>query len=317
MRPNDQEVSFGVTHEVLPRVALDVQYTWHSFGNFVASQNTTRPPSSYDFFCVTAPTAPAANSGFVLPNAGQQICGFADLNPLFSTTVPFFVVQRASNFGKVSDVYTGVDINFNARLPRGGSASGGTSIGHQVQDICAVAGEASVTYAAVAGVTASTAGTLAPTYGSTSAGGTPSTLYCRIQPPFQPDVKGLLSYPLPWFGLTASATLQNRPGPQILATYNVTNALVQNLGRNLNSGTATTGLIAPGTLYGDRFTQLDVRFGKNFRFNGRRVSATLDVYNLMNSSAILTQNNTVGPNWRTPTSILQGRLVKFGAQLDF
>jgi hypothetical protein len=37
----------------------------------------------------------------------------------------------------------------------------------------------------------------------------------------------------------------------------------------------------------------------------------------MNSSAILTQNNTVGPNWRTPTGILQGRLVKVGAQLDF
>ena len=25
----------------------------------------------------------------------------------------------------------------------------------------------------------------------------------------------------------------------------------------------------------------------------------------------------VGPNWRTPTNILQGRLIKFGAQLDF
>ena len=49
----------------------------------------------------------------------------------------------------------------------------------------------------------------------------------------------------------------------------------------------------------------------------RRISATLDLYNLLNSSAILAQNNTVGPNWRTPTNILQGRLIKFGAQLDF
>ena len=48
-----------------------------------------------------------------------------------------------------------------------------------------------------------------------------------------------------------------------------------------------------------------------------RLSASLDIYNLLNSSAILTQNNTVGPNWRTPTNILQGRLIKFGAQLDF
>jgi len=27
--------------------------------------------------------------------------------------------------------------------------------------------------------------------------------------------------------------------------------------------------------------------------------------------------DNVGPNWRTPTQILQGRLIKFGAQLDF
>jgi hypothetical protein len=317
VRPNDHEVAVGFQHEILPRVALDFQWTRHAFGHFVASYNTTRPPSAYDQFCVTAPSTAAANSGFTLPNAGQQICGFADLNPTFSTRVPFFEVQRASNFGDVSDIYTGYDINLNARLPRGGMASGGVSIGHEITDICEVAGEASITYASVAGVTASTSGTLAPTYGSTSAAGTPSTLYCRVEPPYQPDVIGLVSYPLPWFGLTASATVQNRPGPQILATYTVTNATVQNLGRNLNTGSASAGLIAPGTLYGDRFTQVDIRFGKNFRFGGRRIQAMMDVYNLMNSSAVLTQNNTVGPNWRTPTSILQGRLVKFGAQLDF
>lgn len=317
VRPNDGEIAVGVQQQLLPRLALDFQYTRHSFGNFVASQNTARPPSAYDKFCVTAPTAASATSGFTLPNAGQQVCGFVDLNPSFSTVTPFFVVQKASNFGKVSDVYTGYDINLNARLPRGGMVSGGASIGHEVTDICEVADKVSVTYAAVAGVTASTAGTLAPTYGSTGAAGTPSTLYCRVAPPYQPDVKGLVSYPLPWWGITASATMQNRPGPQILATYNVTSALTQNLGRNLATGSATTGLIAPGTMYGDRFTQVDVRVGKNVRIGKARIAASLDVYNLMNSSAVLTQNNTVGPLWRSPTNILQGRLIKFGAQFDF
>ena len=83
----------------------------------------------------------------------------------------------------------------------------------------------------------------------------------------------------------------------------------------LGGGAFCTPLFAED---GDRFTQLDVRFGKNFRLGGsRRISASMDVYNLMNSSAVLTQNNTVGPLWRSPTAILQGRLVKFGAQLDF
>jgi hypothetical protein len=306
VRPNDQEVSAGIQRQVLPRVAVDFQFTRHAFGNFVASQNTGRPPSDYNSFCVTAPTTDAR-----LPTAGQQICGFMDLNPAFFTTSPFFVVQKASNFGDVSDVYTGYDLNANARLPRGGFVSGGVSIGREVTDICAVAGQASVTYAAVAGVLASSAGTIAATVA------TPSTLYCHVQPPYQADVKGLASYPLPWLGLTASATLQNRPGPQITASYTVTAAQVQNLGRALGTSTATTALIAPGTLYGDRVTQLDVRFGKTFRVQHSRIQASVDLFNVLNSSAILSQNNTFGPAWQTPTNILQGRLIKFGAQLDF
>src|SRR5262249_57742037 len=111
-------------------------------------------------------------------------------------------------------VYTGYDINANARLPRGGFVSGGASIGHEVTDICQVAGQATVTYATVAGVLASTAGTL-QNFATTASVQAPSTLYCRVEPPYQADVKGLASYPLPWWGLVASATLQNRPGPPL------------------------------------------------------------------------------------------------------
>ncbi|OLB61385.1 MAG: hypothetical protein AUI11_09900 [Acidobacteria bacterium 13_2_20CM_2_66_4] len=36
-----------------------------------------------------------------------------------------------------------------------------------------------------------------------------------------------------------------------------------------------------------------------------------------NSSAILSLNTTYGTSWLSPTQILQGRLVKVGAQIDF
>ena len=123
---------------------------------------------------------------------------------------------------------------------------------------------------------------------------------------------------MPWWGFTASATIQSRPGPVILANYTVTSALVQGLGRNLGTGSATTQLIAPFTMFGDRLTQVDLRFGKIFKIQQRaRIQASVDLYNLFNSSAILTQNNTVGALWRSPTNILQGRLAKIGAQVDF
>jgi hypothetical protein len=309
VRPRDRELAVGVQQLLTPRVSADFQFTRHSFGNFVASQNLTQPPSAYDSYCVTAPTT--TFNGFTLPNAGQQICGFKDLNPAFLATAAFYNVTKASNFGDASDVYTGYDVNVNARFARGGVAAGGVSVGHEVTDICAVAGQASVTYAPVAGVLASSAGTIV----GTASG--PSTLYCKVEPPLQPDWKGFVSYPLPWWGFTASATLQNRPGPVILANYTVTSATVQGLGRNLGTGSATTQLIAPFTMFGDRLTQVDVRFGKVFRVQRSRIQASVDLYNLFNSSAILSQNNTVGAAWRTPTNILQGRLVKIGAQVDF
>ncbi len=321
VRPADNEISAGIQHAITRRVALDVQYTRHSFTNFFASQNTTRPPSAYNAFCVTAPTP---SSGLQLPNAGSQVCGFVDLNPAFVPVVSFFQVQAASNFGNVSDVYTGYDANLTARLPRGGMLSGGVSLGHEVTDICGVVGQASVGYAAVSGVLASSAGAL---------GGTPpSTLYCHVQPPFQGDIKAFGSYPLPWFGLNVAATLQNRPGPQISASYNVScltvatcdPTVLASLGRPLQLGSASASLIPPGTLYGPRVTQLDGRIGKQFKIDRIRLLASLDVFNVLNSSAALSLNNTFTPPtattsnpWQSPTSILQGRLLKIGAQLSF
>jgi hypothetical protein len=312
VRPNDQEIAFGLQRQIVPNVSADFQFTHHWFGNFVASQDTIRVPSAYDPFCVTPPTA--TMNGFSLPNGTAQICGFYNRNPNPAYTATFVNVTQAKNLGDVSDVYTGYDVNLNARLPRGGTASGGVSLGHEVTDICDVIGQGTVTYAAVAGVLTSSAGTLASTAAY------PSKLYCHVEPPFQPDIKGLVSYPLPWWGVRASATLQNRPGPQILANYSISAANVATqttLGRAVTGGSQTTQLIAPGTLYGDRFTQIDMRLGKTFKAGRSRIQGTFDLFNLLNSSAILSQNNTFGSAWRTPTLILQGRLMKLGVQVDF
>jgi hypothetical protein len=43
----------------------------------------------------------------------------------------------------------------------------------------------------------------------------------------------------------------------------------------------------------------------------------VDFYNLMNSAAVLTYNQTYGPNWLTPTSVLAARIAKIGATFEF
>jgi hypothetical protein len=126
----------------------------------------------------------------------------------------------------------------------------------------------------------------------------------------------LVTYPLPWWGLSISATMQNRQGPQLLASYAV-NSSQTTLGRPLSLGSATLNLIPIGQSYGDRVNQLDVRFGKSLSIGTGRVRLSLDLFNALNSSAILAWNTRYGPSWLLPTQILQGRLVKFGAQLTF
>ena len=65
--------------------------------------------------------------------------------------------------------------------------------------------------------------------------------------------------------------------------------------------------------------QIDFRVARIFKLtNSRyRLQVMLDLYNALNASTVLTYNMTYGPEWLRPTDVLQGRLVKFGGQLNF
>ena len=77
-------------------------------------------------------------------------------------------------------------------------------------------------------------------------------------------------------------------------------------------------LLPPGTYFGDRLNQVDLRMSTAFALPGsRRVQALVDLYNLFNANPVLALKNTFGPQWQRPTQILQGRLLKFGVQVDF
>ena len=84
------------------------------------------------------------------------------------------------------------------------------------------------------------------------------------------------------------------PGPEIAANYNAPNAVVApSLGRPLSGGAAnvTVNLVEPGTLYGDRSNQLDVRFGKVLRVGATRTNVSVDVYNVFNGNTVMLVNN--------------------------
>ena len=76
-------------------------------------------------------------------------------------------------------------------------------------------------------------------------------------------------------------------------------------------------LLEPGSLYGDRVNQLDFKVAKILRFGATRSTISLDLYNVMNASAILTYNQTFVPNgtWLQANSVLTGRLARIS--VDF
>jgi hypothetical protein len=101
----------------------------------------------------------------------------------------------------------------------------------------------------------------------------------------------------------------------------VPNALVvPSLGRNLsgNAPNVTVNLIAPGTMYGDRINELDFSVGKTLTYGRSRTRIAMEVYNLLNSSAVLTYNNTFisGGTWLQPLTVLTPRFFKITAEIE-
>jgi hypothetical protein len=308
--------SVSVNRELRRGMALNVGYfrTW--YGGFLVTKNMAVTPADFDPYCATLPV----NSR--LPNSGEKLCGFFDIKPaLFGVTDN--VRTQASNYGKRTEVYNGFDATLTTRFGQGGYVSGGVSVGRTVTDACEIV--AKVPEALLGMDPAANTGP-----GTLSAGTTNSwspAQFCHVVTPWSAgtQVKFLAVYPLPW-GLQTSATYQNISGIPVTATYPAPNSqIMTSLRRNVGScrGAATCNanvnleLIAPYTRYEDRLQQLDLRFTRLFRLERITLRGNFDIYNVLNGSAILSENTGYGLQWLTPYETMGGRLFKFSAQFEF
>jgi hypothetical protein len=204
-------------------------------------------------------------------------------------------------------------------LPQGAFVQGGLNLGREEINNCGLVGKISGQPATTTfGLTQLTLGMLPNASGLPS----PDPLFCDVDPPFfHPSIRVQVSYPLPWWGIQTSAVIQSVPGPMVVATYVATNAQIESsLGRPLSegvNGTQTVQLIQPGTQYGDRLNQLDLRLTRVFKVQQMRLQGLFDLYNLFNASPVTSLNTRYGPSWEQPLSILQGRLFKLGVQMTF
>jgi len=82
----------------------------------------------------------------------------------------------------------------------------------------------------------------------------------------------------------------------------------------------TINVVTPGTVLGDRINQIDFRAGKIFKFGKVRSQFSVDLYNMLNTSAIQTYNqnyvlnSTLTGNWLVPTAIMRSTTTSMRAQ---
>jgi hypothetical protein len=290
VRPYNWEFSAGVQREILPRVSVDFGYFRRWFGNFAVTDNRALAAADYTAFSVTAPSDPR------LPSSGQTISGFFDANRIVAQDNYF---TAASSYGNQIQRWNGVDLTAIVRPRQGVLLQGGVSTGRTLTDNCEILAKLP----------------------EISPLGVP---YCHQETAFLTQVKFFGAYTVPRVDVQVSGAFQSIPGPQLTANQVIANAAIRpSLGRDLVGGAAnvTVNLVAPGSAFGDRLNQLDLRFAKLLRYGRTRTSLNLDLYNAFNVSTVLAENatysNATATGWRVPTTIVTARFAKISVQLDF
>ena len=293
-RFSNWEFSGSVQRELMPSVSLDVGYFRRAFVNFPVEDNRAVGADEFDQYTLLAPADPR------VPGGGGNPVTLVDINPAAFGRLPDDITTHVEAFGGESRTWNGVDITVDARLASL-LLAGGVSTGKTATDYCSLASQLPEILPGRAG-----------------RGDTVPLEFCQANTNWLTQVKLLGSYTLP-YDIQVAATYQSVQGPERGATTSFTSQQVEEaLGRPLAGGGAVTvDVLEPGTEYGERFHEVDLRFTKIANLAGVQLRAMFDLFNVFNANAVTNEEYGVGPNYLQPLAIMPGRFVKFSFQFDF
>jgi len=303
LRSGDWQWGASVQQEVMPRVAVELGYQRRWLVNFTVTDNRNRAPEDHTVFGVNIPQDSRLPGG-----GGGVLQGLYDVTPTAATRLTDNFQTLSDNVGDRTQIANSVYLNVTARPKFGLVLQGGFNTGKTDSDYCDVR-------AAV------------PEYTVPLAQG-PYNPWCDTSTGWVTRLTGLGTYTVPKIDVLVSGTFRSDQGGDLAANWAAPNTATVGLNRayaGVAGTTTTVNLIEPGTLYGDRVNEFDLRFAKILRFGRTRTNVGFDIYNVMNSAPVLTYNQTFvlptaanpAGSWLTPTSILQPRFVKFSATIDF
>ncbi len=287
VRPNDGQLGISVQREVFSRTSVEVGYHRRWFGNFDVTDNLLIGPADYDLYALNVPADPR------LPDSGGYVIrDLSNIKPdKFGLSQNLLV--GADTFGEQIQRWHGVDVNVSMRVRTGLTLQGGTSTGRQTTDNCEVIPD------------------------------DPSRRNCRVTEPFRTQANALASYTIPKVDVQVSGTFQSRPGNSLAANWVVPSAVIaQTLGRPLagNAANVTINVLNPWQMTQDRVNQMDLRVAKVLRVGRSRATVGFEIFNALNSSAVLTRQQAYSPTsttWLTPQTVIDARFAKISGQIDF
>ena len=312
-RPFNWEFSTSVQRELHPRVALEASFVRRWYGNLVTVDNRTLGPADFDSFSITAPRHPD------LPGGGGYAVSGVDIRPeKFGLPADNFVTH-SKNYGDEIWRWSGGDVALTVRPGAGMMLQGSVSTGRTTRDNCEIVaklpemlfrssgfGGGGANHDDLLGTEDAAAGWVPPSF-------------CNRTTNFLTQTKVVGSYTLPRVDVQLSATFMSLPGPRADARYNAATTDVEpTLGRRLAGGARniTLNLVSPGTEYGERLNQVDLRVAKLLQIRQIRTRVNVDLYNALNADTILAVNQNFAA-WRAPTSVLAPRVGRLSLQFDF
>jgi hypothetical protein len=320
----------GVQHQLYPGTAIS--FNWYRRELYNAAYTRNR---------AVDPIADWTTTSIVNPLDGQPITVF-QINQNKNGITPDLYLSNMTDTGLRRNIFTGFEVNVNARLPRQMLVFGGWGMERTIDVDCTM-------NTASASATLNNPNTLRF---CDQSGTTYQSLGQSASMPFQHAFKLNASVPLR-YGFEISASLQSYPG----AIKAVLGGATGGLSWTINRGTTryptdcavpgcTPGavvlpsrfpgdppilvqLVSPGTRFEPRWNQLDLSLRRTFRFpRGVSVQGQVDLFNALNANPVLSEgtalSTTVSPFLSsdpnaggTPTSILQPRIVRLAAQFRF
>jgi hypothetical protein len=307
VRPSDWIVAATLQHELLPRVSVSVGYTRRWLQNFTVTDNRATTGEDYTPFSITAPLDPRLPGG-----GGYVVSGLYDVVPAKFNAVDNYRTY-APDYGTISQMYNGVEINIAARLRNGLQFQAGSATGQRVTDYCEVRAKLPEQSGAFS-------------TGSELPGYSPTNPYCHYAPGFDTRFTGVGAYTVPKIDVLVSGSLTSSAGIPLRADWSMSSAVAaQWLGRPLagNVANVTVNLLKPDDMRSDRVNQLDFRLAKILRLGRTRANIALDLFNALNLDTIIFPNQAFVPGgaWLAPTGrvdpVMTARTAKFTIQYDF